>query len=58
LASDDYVDFWALKWADLLRVSRRTVQAKGTLGLHGWLRLIKARQAAGLAIDPRAPTAA
>lgn len=27
-------------------------------GLHGWLRLIKARQAAGLPIDPRAPTAA
>jgi hypothetical protein len=26
-------------------------------GLHGWLRLIKARQAAGLPIDPRAPTA-
>ncbi|HZZ35587.1 MAG TPA: hypothetical protein VFE03_07665 [Caulobacteraceae bacterium] len=26
-------------------------------GLHGWLRLIKARQAAGLPIDPRNPTA-
>ena len=26
-------------------------------GLHGWLRVIKARQAAGLPIDPRAPTA-
>jgi hypothetical protein len=26
--------------------------------LHGWLRVLKARQAAGLPIDPRAPTAA
>ena len=26
-------------------------------GLHGWLRLIKARQAAGLPLDPRNPTA-
>lgn len=26
-------------------------------GLHGWLRTIKRRQAAGLSIDPRAPTA-
>ena len=25
--------------------------------LHGWLRILKARQAAGLPIDPRAPTA-
>jgi hypothetical protein len=25
--------------------------------LHGWLRLLKARQAAGLPLDPRAPTA-
>jgi len=27
-------------------------------GLHGWLRMIKRRQAAGLSIDPRAPAAA
>jgi len=27
-------------------------------GLHGWLRLLKRRQAAGLPLDPRAPTAA
>jgi hypothetical protein len=27
-------------------------------GLHGWLRILKRRQAAGLPIDPRAPTAA
>jgi len=26
-------------------------------GLHGWLRVLKARQAAGLPIDPRVPTA-
>ncbi len=27
-------------------------------GIHGWLRVLKHRQAQGLAIDPRAPTAA
>jgi hypothetical protein len=27
-------------------------------GLHGWLRILKRRQAAGLPIDPRSPTAA
>ena len=26
-------------------------------GLHGWLRVSKRRQAAGLPIDPRVPTA-
>jgi hypothetical protein len=26
-------------------------------GLHGWLRVLKRRQAAGLPIDPRVPTA-
>jgi Family of unknown function (DUF6999) len=26
-------------------------------GLHGWLRTLKRRQAAGLPIDPRSPTA-
>jgi hypothetical protein len=26
-------------------------------GLHGWLRVLKRRQAAGLLLDPRAPTA-
>jgi hypothetical protein len=27
-------------------------------GLHGWLRILKRRQAAGLPLDPRSPTAA
>jgi hypothetical protein len=26
-------------------------------GLHGWLRMLRQRQAAGLPIDPRNPTA-
>jgi len=38
LERPEFADFWALKWADLLRVSRRSVQAKGAIGLHGWLR--------------------
>jgi hypothetical protein len=38
LEAPGYADFWALKWADLLRVSRRSLQPKGALGLHEWLR--------------------
>ncbi len=34
----EFADFWALKWADVLRNSRKTVQLKGTIGLQAWLR--------------------
>ncbi len=33
-----FADFWALKWADVLRANRKTLQAKGTHGLRHWLR--------------------
>jgi Protein of unknown function (DUF1549)/Protein of unknown function (DUF1553) len=38
LESPGFADFWALKWADVLRTSRKTMQVKGAQGLHGWLR--------------------
>jgi hypothetical protein len=38
LESPAYADFWALKWADLLRSSRKAVQVKGALGVQEWLR--------------------
>jgi hypothetical protein len=36
---------------------RLTMHGLDVEGLHGWLRVIKRRQAAGLPIDPRSPTA-
>lgn len=38
LDSPAFADFWALKWADVLRANRKTMQVKGAQGLHGWLR--------------------
>jgi YD repeat-containing protein len=34
----EFADFWALKWADVLRSSRKTIQAKGSHGFQAWLR--------------------
>jgi hypothetical protein len=34
----EFADFWALKWADVLRSSRRSIQLKGSVGLQTWLR--------------------
>lgn len=33
-----YADFWALKWADVLRSTRRTLQTKGSYAFQLWLR--------------------
>ncbi len=38
LALPDYADFWANKWADLLRPNPYRVGIKATLSLDGWLR--------------------
>ncbi len=38
LDAPGYADFWALKWADVLRSSRRSLQEKGAVGLQDWLR--------------------
>jgi hypothetical protein len=34
----EFADFWALKWADVLRSSRKTIQVKGSYGMQTWLR--------------------
>ncbi len=33
-----FADFWALKWADLLRVEEKTLDARGVRHFHGWIR--------------------
>jgi len=38
LTSPGYADFWALKWADLLRVEEKTLDSKGVEKFHGWIR--------------------
>jgi hypothetical protein len=38
LARPEYVDFWTMKWSDLLRNSRRAVQEKGMYTFNRWIR--------------------
>lgn len=38
LARQEFADFWALKWADVLKVEGRTLDEKGMAAFHGWLR--------------------
>ena len=38
LVSPGYAEFWALKWADLLRVEEKTLDAKGVETFHNWIR--------------------
>jgi hypothetical protein len=38
LARPEYADHWALKWADLLRIEERTLDRKGVLAFHRWVR--------------------
>ncbi|MCX6379671.1 MAG: DUF1549 and DUF1553 domain-containing protein [Armatimonadetes bacterium] len=34
----EYVDFWALKWGDILKCSRRILSEKGMYSLYAWIR--------------------
>ncbi len=34
----EFADFWSLKWADVLRSNRKTIQLKGSSGMQAWLR--------------------
>ncbi|MFM7148624.1 MAG: DUF1549 domain-containing protein, partial [Gemmataceae bacterium] len=34
----EYADFWTMKWSDVLRNSRKTIQIKGTHVFQTWLR--------------------
>ncbi|HMF15413.1 MAG TPA: DUF1549 and DUF1553 domain-containing protein, partial [Gemmataceae bacterium] len=38
LGRSEYADFWALKWADLLRLRSSTHRTKGVILYHQWLR--------------------
>jgi Protein of unknown function (DUF1553)/Protein of unknown function (DUF1549) len=37
LERPEYADFWTLKWADVLRNNRKTIQAKGAYVFQHWL---------------------
>jgi hypothetical protein len=37
LERPEYADFWTLKWSDVLRSSRKTIQVKGTHVYQQWL---------------------
>jgi hypothetical protein len=38
LASEAFVDYWTLKWGDLLRIRSRELGADGVRAFHGWVR--------------------
>jgi Protein of unknown function (DUF1549)/Protein of unknown function (DUF1553) len=38
LARGEFSDFWALKWADLLRIEERQLDQNGMKVFHGWIR--------------------
>lgn len=38
LQRPEFADFWALKWADLLRVEGHSLDAKGVQSFHQWIR--------------------
>ncbi len=38
LERPEYADFWTLKWADIFRNNRKSVQVKGVHVFHQWLR--------------------
>jgi hypothetical protein len=38
LTRPEFADFWALKWADLLRLEERALDKKGVAAFHGWIR--------------------
>ena len=38
LERPEYADYWALKWADILRVNKEKLGAKGAHAFHVWLR--------------------
>ncbi len=38
LGRGEFADFWALKWADLLKIEERQLDANGMRVFHGWIR--------------------
>lgn len=43
LERPEYADYWTMKWSDVLRSSRKTIQIKGTHVFQRWLRTHIAR---------------
>jgi hypothetical protein len=38
LSRPEFVDFWALKWGDLLRINRDLLNERGMWSFHNWIR--------------------
>ena len=38
IGSDEFVDYWSNKWADLLQVNRKFLAPEGAAKLHAWIR--------------------
>ncbi|HUG92121.1 MAG TPA: DUF1549 and DUF1553 domain-containing protein [Planctomycetaceae bacterium] len=38
LERPEFAEFWALKWADLLRIEEKTLDRKGVQNFHAWIR--------------------
>ena len=38
IASDDYIEFWTNKWADLLQVNRKYLGVEGSAAYRAWIR--------------------
>jgi len=38
IGSPDYVDYWTNKWADLLQVNRKFLEAEGAVAFRNWIR--------------------
>ena len=38
LSSPDFIDFWTLKWSDLLMSNRKFITEKGVWGFRNWIR--------------------
>ncbi|MEO1526541.1 MAG: DUF1549 and DUF1553 domain-containing protein [Planctomycetota bacterium] len=38
LARPEFADFWALKWADILRTEEKVLDTEGVTVFHGWIR--------------------
>jgi hypothetical protein len=38
IGSEEYVDFWANKWADLLQCNSKYLGSEGAESFHGWIR--------------------
>ena len=38
IGSDDYIEYWTNKWADLLQVNRKFLGAQGAAAFRGWIR--------------------